>query len=61
MAMLNERKKNTSLAKGHAEVLHPNKTEQDRMASEDRPRVKKARQWAEQMQKERPTGIGLNG
>lgn len=61
MAMLNERKKNTSLAKGHAETIHPNKSEQDRMPAEERPRVKKARQWADQMQKERPTGIGLNG
>jgi hypothetical protein len=31
------------------------------MPAEERPRVKKARQWADQMQKERPTGIGLNG
>lgn len=59
--MINERKKNTSLAKGNAEVLHPNKSEQDRMASADRPRVKKAQQWAANMQKERPSGIGLNG
>lgn len=59
--MVNERKKNTSLAKGNAEVLHPNKSEQDRMPSSERSRVKKAQQWAAYMQKERPTGIGLNG
>ena len=59
--MNNERKKNTSLSKGNAEVLHPNKSEQDRMASADRPRVKKAQQWLDYMQKERPSGIGLNG
>ena len=59
--LINERKKNTSLAKGHAEVLHPNKSEQDRMPSADRPRVKKAQQWLAHMQKERPSGIGLNG
>jgi hypothetical protein len=61
MAMLNERKKNADLSKGHPEVLHPDKSYQDRMPTEERPRVKKARQWADQMQKERPTGIGLNG
>lgn len=57
--MVNERKKNVDLSKGHPEVLHPNKSEQDRMPAENRPRVIKARQWAEHMQKTRPTGIGL--
>ena len=59
--MNNERMKNTDIRKGHPEVIHPDKSEQDRMASEDRPRVKKAQQWANYMQKERPSGIGLNG
>lgn len=58
--MNNERKKNTD-SRVQSESLHPNKTEQDRMPSEDRPRVKKAQQWAAHMQKERPSGIGLNG
>lgn len=57
--MVNERKKNVDLSKGHPEVLHPNKSEQDRMPAENRPRVIKARQWTEHMQKTRPTGIGL--
>ena len=59
--MINERKKNTDLRKGNPEVLHPNKSEQDLMPSAERPRVKKAQQWAEYMKKERPSGIGLNG
>lgn len=59
--MLNERKKNSDPFKGHPEILHPNKSEQDRMPSEQRPRVKKAQQWLAYMQKERPSGIGLNG
>jgi len=59
--MINERKKNTDLHKGNPEILHPNKSEQDRMPSAERPRVKKAQQWADNMQKERPSGIGLNG
>lgn len=59
--MLNERKKNTDVRKGTPEVLHPSKSEQDRMPSTERPRVKKAQQWAAYMEKERPSGIGLNG
>jgi hypothetical protein len=59
--MVNERKKNTDPRKGTPEVLHPDKSEQDRMPSAERPRVKKAQQWADQMQKDRPSGIGLNG
>lgn len=59
--MINERKKNTDARKGIPEILHPNKSEQDRMPSAERPRVKKAQQWAAHMQKERPSGIGLNG
>jgi len=57
--MINDRKKNIAFTKGTSEILHPNKSQQDRMATEDRPRVKKAQQWLNHMQKTRPTGIGL--
>jgi hypothetical protein len=57
--MVNDRKKNIAFTKGTSEILHPNKSQQDRMATEDRPRVKKAQQWLSHMQKTRPTGIGL--
>lgn len=59
--MNNERKKNTDLSKGNPEIIHPDKTAQDRMPADQRPRFVNAQKWAAQMQKERPSGIGLNG
>jgi hypothetical protein len=43
------RVKNTDPSKGEVEILRPGKTREDKMAVEDRPRVKAARERAKKM------------